>query len=275
MLAEKIPINEVFSADWVTKSGNYFIISSYKADTALFLYEIPSLTFKRSEGAKGNGPDKIQTYATFCHTLADDYLYVRGYSYMSIKKMKIEPDGHFSFIDEYPLKDSEYNCMNIIGDSLLLYYNTEELSIKKYNLNSKKIEKEIELVKDDHHESYYYSNRGLIAANDSFVVYPYVYKKQIDIYDVKNLNLRKRINDSKEYPQVKPGNPDIERQYLNIYAGKKYFYVIYIGHKEENGDYSNRTMEVYDYAGRAIVKYTFDIVPFYYVVDEENGYICR
>jgi cephalosporin hydroxylase len=79
---------------------------------------------------------------------------------------------------------------------------------------------------------------------------------------------------SQKYTKVRPGNfADIERQYLNIYAGKKYFYVIHIGHKEEDGDYFKRTLEVYDYKGNPIIKYTFDIVPFYYVVDEENGYI--
>ena len=32
-------------------------------------------------------------------------------------------------------------------------------------------------------------------------------------------------------------------------------------------------MEVYDYEGNPIIEYTFDIIPFYLAVDEQNGYI--
>ena len=53
VFAEKIPVNEMFSPDFVTKSGDYFIISSSRSDTTLFLYETPSLTFKNATGIKG------------------------------------------------------------------------------------------------------------------------------------------------------------------------------------------------------------------------------
>ena len=131
----------------------------------------------------------------------------------------------------------------------------------------------IKLEKDDGNESYFYSNRGIIAANDSFVVYPYIYKKQIDIYAVKDFKLVKRINDGKHYPEIIANDiEDITYHYLNVYAGKKYFYALYVGHKEDD-NFLGRTLEVYDYEGNPIIKYTFDIIPFYFVVDEENGYI--
>jgi hypothetical protein len=275
LVAEKIPIGELFSADWVTKSGDYFIISNYKSDTTLFLYEVPSLTFKKATGIKGGGPDDVVTFPMFAKTTDNDFLYIKGYSHKSIRKIKIEPDGSFSFIDEYLLgRPVEHNWMNIIKDSLLVYYDINGLAIRKYDLKRQNELGEIKLKKEDHNESYFYSNRGVIAANDSFIVHPYIYKKQIDIYAVEDLKLAKRINDGKDYPNVFPLDfESITDQYINIYAGKKYFYVIHIGHKEEDDDYSKRTLEVYDYKGNPIIKYTFDIVPFYYVVDEEKGYI--
>jgi hypothetical protein len=273
LYAEKIPVNEIFSPDFITKSGNYLVISSHKTDTTLFLYNTPSLTFSNSTGRKGSGPDDIGTFPMFCHTTDNKYLYIRGYSPLSVRKISIQPQGSFSFIDEYKLGYDEYNCMNLIKDSLFIYYTIDELAIKKYDLKNNALLKEIKLKKDDHKESYYYSNRGLVAANDSFVIYPYMYKKQIDIYDVDNLKLMKRMNDGKEYPDVVVyDDKNIIYRYLNVYAGKKYFYVIYDGHKMD-GNYSGRTLEVYDYAGNSIIKYTFDIVPFLFVVDEENGYI--
>ncbi len=43
--------------------------------------------------------------------------------------------------------------------------------------------------------------------------------------------------------------------------GKKYFYALYVGHKEDD-NFLGRTLEVYDYEGNPIIKYTFDIIPF-------------
>lgn len=274
LIAEKILINETFSPDFVTKSGNHFIISSSKTDTTLFLYEIPSLKFKKATGIRGGGPNEIQTFPMFCHTLNNEYLYIKGYSPKSIRKISLKPDGNFSFIDEYKLDAyDEYNYMNIIKDSLLIYYNSNQLDITKYDLKNKKELDRIKLKKDDHKESCFYSNRGFIAANDSFIVYPYIYKKQIDIYAVDNFKLINRIDDGKQYPKVEINDiENITYHYFNVYAGKKYFYAIYVGHKE-NSNFLDRTLEVYDYKGNPIIKYTFDIVPFYFVVDEENGYI--
>lgn len=275
LLAEKISVNEVFSPDFVTKSGDHFIISSSKSDTTLFLYETPSLTFKNATGSKGGGPNEIQTFPMFCHTMDNDYLYIKGYSPMSIRKIKIEAESDFSFIDEYQLdKYDEYNFMNIINDSLLIYYNGNELAITKYDLKNNIELNKIKLKREDHGESFFYSNRGLISANDSFVIFPYTYKNQIDIYAVDDFKLIKRIEDGEKYAKVEVSNfENITYHYINVYAGKKYFYVIYVGHKEGDDNFFDRTMEVYDYEGNPIIEYTFDIIPFYLAVDEQNGYI--
>lgn len=194
LLAEKIRVNEMFSPDFVTKSGENFIISNSKSDTTLFFYETPSLKFKFATGMKGKGPDEIQTFPMFCHTLNDKYLYIRGYSPMSIKKISLESDNDLLFVDEYNLgKYDEYNFMNIINDSLFIYYSSNKLTITKYDLKNEVVLDKIEFRKDDHNESYFYSNRGFIAANDSFVVYPYIYKKQMNIYSVNDFKLVKKI----------------------------------------------------------------------------------
>ena len=274
LIAEKVPINEIFSPDFVTKSGNYFIISSSISDTTLFFYEIPSLTFRMAAGVKGNGVDEIETFPMFCHTLDDAYLYVKGFSPFTVRKISLDDNASLNFIDEYELeKGNEYNFMNIIKDSLFIYYNSNELGIKKYDLKNNESLGEIKFPKDDHRESFYFQNRGLISANDSFVVHPYIYKKQIDIYSVDNFKLHKRISDGKHYPKPSIQDPEnITYHYFNVYAGEKYFYALYVGHKEHE-NFLDRTLEVYDYEGNPIIRYTFDIVPFYFAVDEKRGYI--
>lgn len=274
LVAEKIPVNEIFAPDFVTKSGDHFVISSSASDTTLFIYETPSLKFKKAMGVRGNGPDEIQTFPMFGHTVDKEYLYIRGYSPLSIRKTSIQPNGSLNFIDEYFLDQyDEYNYMNVIKDSIFIYYNSTNLAITKYDLKNKIELGKIEFKKEDHQESFYYSNRGYISANDSFIIYPYVYKKQIDIYSIDKLKRVKSIKDGKKYPTVSINDRgNITWQYFNIYASKKYFYALYVGHKE-NENFFDRTLEVYDYAGNPIIQYSFDIVPFYFAVDEENGYI--
>lgn len=275
LIAEKIPVHEIFSPDFVTKSGDYFVISSSLSDSTLFLYEIPSLTFRKATGVKGNGPDEIETFPMFCHTLDDDFLYVRGYSPFTIKKIDLDEGAKFNFMDEYELDgDDEYNFMNIVNDSLLIYYSSNQLAITKYDLKNKMKLGKVELEKDNHHESYYYSNRGIVSANDSFVVYPYLYQKKIDIYDINDFKLVRSLGDESRSSSVSVSDKaNITYHYFNVYAGKHYFYALYVGHKEEDEDFLDRTLEVYDYSGNPVIRYTFDIVPFYFAVDEQNGYI--
>lgn len=274
LVAEKIPINEIFSPVFVTKCGNYFVISSSLSDTTLFFYEIPSLTFRKAAGVRGNGVDEIKTFPMFCHTLDDAYLYVKGFSPFTVRKISLDDNASLNFIDEYKLeKGNEYNFMNIINDSLLIYYSSNQLAITKYDLKNKIVLDEIKLKKDEHHESYYYSNRGIIGANDSFLVYSYLYQNKIDIYDVNDFKLVKSISDGKHLSQVSIGDKaDIIYHYFNVYAGEKYFYALYVGHRE-NENFLDRTLEVYDYSGNPVIRYSFDIVPFYFVIDELNGYM--
>lgn len=273
LLAEKVFVEEIFAADFVEKAGDNFVISSTKTDTTLFLYATPTLKFKSATGLKGEGPNEVKMFPMFCHTLDEDFLYIRGYEPYSIRKIKLQEDGSFSFVGMYHLDGGEYNFMNVIKDSLLVYYEGNHLTVTKYDLKNKVKLGEIKKETDSHNESYYYSNRGLISANDSFVVYPYIYKKQIDIYRVDDFNLVKRISDGNKYPAPSIRDAkNITYHYFNVYAGSKYFYALYMGHKADE-NFSDRTLEVYDYDGNPIVKYTFDIIPHYFAVDEKEGYI--
>ena len=108
--------------------------------------------------------------------------------------------------------------------------------------------------------------------NLSLIIYAYVYKNQIDIYNVDDLKLRKRINGDNNEERIVVG--DFENNinhYVSVLAGKKYFYALYRGSKPSNeNDY---VMEVFNYDGETIVRYSFDIVPFLFEVDEDNGFI--
>ena len=56
-----------------------------------------------------------------------------------------------------------------------------------------------------------------MAANDSVMIYVYLYKNQIDIYDVKDFRLKRRIVGV--YKPQKPAFRDEELYYLGGYSG--------------------------------------------------------
>lgn len=101
-----------------------------------------------------------------------------------------------------------------------------------------------------------------------------MYKKQIDIYDI-NLSLKKSI--VWDYNHKKPTIGDFDnniQQYLNVYAGKKYFYVTYSGMSEKSNSKTpekNYSLEVYDYKGNPVVKYDLEKIPVSFSVDEKRG----
>ena len=273
--ADIIDINEIIVPDFMTLKGNNLVISSSRSTpNMLYAYSTPLLEFKVDFGTQGQGPGEIKSFPMFCESPGSDDLYVWGYSPVTIKKISISENGEVGYKGEITLKRYEaFNNMTIIGDSVFVFYLPDNMTVKICDLVNNK-ERTITLSKDDHHQSYFYSNRGYIATNESKLVYSYLFKKQIDIYDLFTLKLKTRISDEKKYPKPTPGDfSSLTYHYVGLYASEKYFYALYRGGKWEAGDQSSLFLEVYDYDGNQIMKYSFDINPSLFVVDERNGKI--
>jgi len=270
--AEMVNLNEILSPDFMTlKENNLVISSSLSKPAMLFAYSTPSLMFKSDFGNNGHGPNEIPSFPMFCESPGSADLYVWGYSMDKIKKMSIRENGEVEYKEDIILKEYEpFNDMSIIGDSTFVFYSTDNLTVKKYDLVTGN-ENTITLPKDDHRETYFYSNRGCIAASESTLVYSYLFKKQIDIYDLSTLKLITSIGDGVEYPKPTPGDfSSVTYHYVGLYAGEKYFYALYDGGEMAKGGGRSRFLEVYDYDGNPIMKYSFDIYPLLFVVDESN-----
>lgn len=163
--------------------------------------------------------------------------------------------------------------MNILKDSLLIYYLPDNLEIRKYDLENNVLLDQIKLKKDPHNESFFFSNRGMIIANDSSIVHSYLFKRRIDIYDTKTLELKTVIGDVNHKENIMLGDfENVRYHYINLVAGNKYFYALYSGENNQ-GDSRGNKIEVYDYNGNPILEYLFDIPPLLYTIDEENKMI--
>ena len=170
LIAEKIEVNEIFKPSFILLKNNTLIFSAYRSPEMLYFYSLPDLKHLYSIGQKGNGPEDFFLFPMFCKSFADD-VYIRGYKPTQIKQFSITQSGELIFKKDIDLAYYEsFNQMHLIRDSLLIYSAIpSEFSIKKYNIHTNTIKGEINIKKDDHAESFFYSNRGNVAANDSLI----------------------------------------------------------------------------------------------------------
>lgn len=164
--------------------------------------------------------------------------------------------------------------MHLIDDSVLLYETVmlPQYAVYKYDLKNRKSIDELKIERETpESELTFDTSRGSIAANDSVMIYVYLYKNQIDIYDVKDFRLKRRIVGV--YKPQKPAFRNKELYYLGVIPGDKYFYALFKGERTEKGENRSNTIEVYDYDGNPVALYRFDIPPLYFYPDEKNNCI--
>lgn len=266
LAAEKKCMENVTAPDYILVKNNFLFVASSRSDSMLCQYSLPDMKLVRQEGIKGGGENDFALFPMFCRNFTDDVC-IWGYTPLTIKRFSIGKEGELALQRKYTLPYYEsFNQMYLLRDSLLVYSAIpNDFAIKKLNLNQGKETGKIEFETEDHRETYFYKERGVMSANERYIVYAYFYKKQIDIYDVETMKLYKRLKDGDEEPFIRVG--DFEgnaHYYINVIAGEKQFYALC----REKDSY---VLETFDYAGRPMMKYQFDIVPFLFDIDEKEG----
>ena len=269
--AELIYINEVIKPDFLTMKGNHLVVASSETDPMIYTYSLPSLSFLKASVNRGRGPGEIPSFPMFCESPGSEMLYVSGYTPTSIGKNEIGIDGALLLKQEIQVGGFEArNNMSVINDSIFIYFDISNLTIKKYNLHTQNLLDFISFEQESHGESYYFSNRGYVANNERFVVYSYILKKQIDIYDLASFKLNKSLKWKVPVQTLTLGDASsLTHHYRYIYAGEDYFYALYGGNKGKEPEESR--LEVYDYGGNPIREYILNIRPIIFVVDEKNS----
>jgi hypothetical protein len=266
LIAEKVTIAEVISPNFMTLKEDVLFIANGSKDTLLYQYVLPQFECIYKGGHIGSGPDEFTIFPSFCQTLTDD-IFIWGYTPNTIRRFRLDNDKQLAFEQEYKLARNEImNQMHVVDDSMLVYNdNNFNLALKKIDLKTGKMVATLDLGKEDHPDAFFYKNRGYMAANDQYIVYVYVYKKQIDVYRASDFSLYKRIVDDSAPSRVVIGHQKECTSYYGMpFAGRDCFYTLCEDGKET-------VLEVFDYEGHAIAKYHFDIVPYTYVVDEKQN----
>lgn len=266
-------LENVIHPIFITSKNNSLIVSSVRSDTSVYLYSTPDLVCENRFGIIGNGIGEYPLAPMFINSQTED-LYISGKLYTNIEQYTIDSFSQLSLVNEFDTGiNGSCNQMHLINDSILVYNSIpDKLSIKKYNIKRQQTIDEIVIGEEKDNSTFFNIDRGNISANDSFVVYSYVYKNQIDIYTIDDMKLKKRII-GKYAPQnvIKENRENLISYYVNTVAAKKHLYVLYQG--STSTDYTKAKMEVYDYNANLVKRYVFDIPPILFTVDEDNGYI--
>lgn len=275
LTADLVPFHQIIAPQDLAVKQGLFVVSNDRSDTVINVYEIPSLDYRNGGIRKGRGPGEISSFAMISMSPDSSCINVWGFGNLaSIRKIDISSPDSLRFVSDLEIGKSEvFNDMNLINDSLLVYSDMRNLRIVKYDIVQHKELGEIKFEKDPHGERFFYSNRGMVLCNDSLIIYVYNFKKQIDIYDLHTLDLKNRISDGKKYEAPTPSMfAPLVMQYVNVYAGKKFFYANG-GVYESLIPFDNVKIEAFDYEGNPVARYSFDKGPRKFVVDENNSMI--
>ena len=272
--AVKCPVGDVMDPSYMIQKGDYLLVRSGQPKKQLFVFTVPDLRFVCATGNQGRGPEEFSTFPTLVESRTDTF-YVFGYSHRHLKSLAVDSAArvHLTECYEIPLHEV-FNHMHLIDDSVLLYETVmlPQYAVYKYDLKNRKSIDELKIERETpESELTFDTSRGYMAANDSVMIYVYLYKNQIDIYDVKDFRLKRRIVGV--YKPQKPAFRNKELYYLGVIPGDKYFYALFKGERTEKGENRSNTIEVYDYDGNPVALYRFDIPPLYFYPDEKNNCI--
>ncbi len=268
LMAGKVFFGEIMAPDFLMLKRHSLWVVSSRSDTLIYRYALPDLNLSGCGGRRGQGSDEFTAFPMFCRS-ASDSLYVWGYTPFTIRCFDVSLPDSVRWSRDWELSAYEsFNQMHILGDTALVYSDIPgDFALKKLDLRSGEELGRITFETETHPETYYYANRGLLAAGDSCLVYAYLFKKQIDLYDAKTLQLRKRLRDADAVPQIRVGDAENTLTcYVNVVAGRKAFYALC---QDGQGGYA---LEVFDYEGKSLARYTFDgPAPLLFDVDEDAG----
>ena len=270
----KFPVGEVMDPSYMIQKGEYLLVESGQPQKQLFVFTVPDLRFVCATGNQGRGPEEFSTFPTLVESRTDTF-YVFGYAHRHLKSLAVDSAARVHLTERYEIPMYEaFNKMHLIDDSVLLYETVmpPQYTVHKYDLKNRKSIDELKIERETpESELTFDTSRGYMAANDSVMIYVYLYKNQIDIYDVKDFRLKRRIVGV--YKPQKPAFRNKELYYLGVIPGDKYFYALFKGARTEKGENRSNTIEVYDYDGNPVALYRFDIPPLYFYPDEKNNCI--
>lgn len=270
--AKEIYLDETFDVSDLAIVKNNIIFQSISSDTLIHIYQIPDFHLLKSFGHIGEGPMELlnpQLYKSI-----NNQILIGGFNrgmnayHYNLDSNNIDKQREYIILNTNEPMNNVYSY-----NKHLLYNNIFQLNICKYNFENQLTDILYSFSKDDHSESFFYSNKGILVANDSIMVYAYFYKDRIDFIDFEG-DLQKSILGENQKPRININNfKSNTTTFVNAFASKSYIFLLYRGKNYEDfmkNPYEDKLL-IYDNHGNYVNEYRFDISPILFAFDEENN----
>lgn len=272
LVAEEIYLDETFDVSDLAIVKNNIIFQSISSDTIIHVYQLPDFKLLNSFGHIGEGPMELLNPQLYKST--NNRLLIGGFNrgmnayHYDLDSINVDKHRKYNILNTNEPMNNVY-----FYNKYLLYNDIFHLNICKYNFDNQSTEVLYSFPKDDHSESFFYSNKGILVANDSTMVYAYFYKDRIDFIDFDG-HLQKSILGEKQKPQITINNfISNTTTFVNAFASKFYIFLLYRGKKHEDfmkSPYEDKLL-IYDNHGNYVNEYKFDISPILFAFDEDNN----
>ena len=244
----------------IAVSNNYLFLMGIKSDPIFQQYEIQNLEYIQSFGKRGRGPGEFASAYQMYVTRDQEKLYLYNYARKTFSAYLILEHG--DLLPEQDLivdKNMLYNQFHIIKDSLLIYNLVPEVGVVKIDLLSNEHSTKIEFTKNKQYrgEDFFHPDNGVLSVTNQYIVFAYIYRKQIDIYNIDDLSLKARLL-AKGHRETMTTSEQSKRYYCNVYATENFIYACYID--PDSDDKQNKYfVEVFDFNGTPVKRYNTDI----------------
>ena len=271
LLGKEIVFDEIFDIIDMIIVDDYLVVTSAQSDTLVHIYSLPDIKLVSKMGLKGEAPFNLVYSLLFKGS--GSKLIIGGFDNgKAVKSFQIQDDIVTEIQTSKVFFNEALNDAYAMNDSILIYNSIFDLTLRKINMKNHSVSDICQFPKDNHQESFFYSNKGKLGINNTSIVYAYFYKDQIDFMDLEG-KLITKIKGRTLSPIISLDNFDRNYiSYVNLYAGKTNFYLLYRGqtHAEYKNNNLKDKLEVYNYEGEISREYIFEIPPIIFAVDEKR-----
>jgi len=249
-------------------------LGSY-TDSKIDVYSWPEIEFLYTLSVKGNGPDEVPQSAILLQSSNSDYMYVLGInSFINLRGFSIDSTHRLLPVSDYSVGRVPLSVYRpfLINDSLYISDNVALKIVEKYDIINQETLGEIRYATEENNSSRN-SDWGIMIANENEISYVYLYRPDVYVYDINTLELRQKIKLKSKKISLPPDQKNPYFFYQTAFAGEKYYYLLYMGDYAANYHAGISQIEVYDHDWNPVIKYTFDIAPMMFIVDEDRGLI--
>lgn len=272
LLGKEIVFDETFDIIDMIIVDDYLVVTSAQSDTLVHIYSLPDIKLVSKMGLKGEAPFNLVYSLLFKGS--GSKLIIGGFDNgKAVKYFQIQDDIVTEIQTSKVFFNEALNDAYAMNDSILIYNSIFDLTLRKINIKNHSVSDICQFPKDNHQESFFYSNKGKLGINNTSIVYAYFYKDQIDFMDLEG-KLITKIKGRTLSPIISLDNFDRNYiSYVNLYAGKTNFYLLYRGqtHAEYKNNNLKDKLEVYNYEGEISREYIFEIPPIIFAVDEKRN----